>query len=128
MDRDEQLRREIETHLRMAAADRLKDGATPEEAHLGAEREFGNVLLTREVTRDMWGWRWLEQLQADVRYALRTMLRSPGFAAVVVAAVCLGIGANTAVFSVVNAILLRPLPYASPSRLVWVHDGLTQDD
>ncbi|HEX4006632.1 MAG TPA: ABC transporter permease [Acidobacteriaceae bacterium] len=114
---------EIEAHLAMAAADRRERGAGQEQANAEARREFGNVALVKEVTRGAWGGMWLERLAQDVRYALRQLRRSPGFAASVVGTLALGIGAATAMFTVVDHVLLANLPYAHPARLVKINEG-----
>jgi hypothetical protein len=116
--RNEDLDEEVQSHLQMAAQDRMKEGETSEEARTSALREFGNVGLVKETTRDIWGWRWLETLRQDVRFALRTLRRSPGFAAVAVLSLALGIGANTGVFSLINTLMLRLLPVRDPESLV----------
>ncbi len=120
-DRDAELREEIEAHLKMATADRVARGETPEAAAAAARRELGNVSQIQEATRDVWGRRWLEQAAQDVRYALRGFRRNPGFALVAILSLALGIGANTALFEVVNAVRLRTLPVADPASLVEVH-------
>jgi predicted permease len=119
-NRDADLRAEIESHLQMAIADRIARGATPEAAAAAARRELGNLSQIQEATRDVWGRRWIEQAGQDVRYALRTFRRNPGFAVVAILSLTLGIGANTALFEVVNAVRLRPLPVPDPSTLVEV--------
>ncbi|HYY96346.1 MAG TPA: ABC transporter permease, partial [Pyrinomonadaceae bacterium] len=118
--RDEELDEEIRSHLRMAARERVERGESPEQAEREARREFGNVALVKEVTRGMWGWSRLEEFARDIGYGLRMMQRAPAFSAVVVLTLALGIGANTAIFSVVNAVLLRPLPFKDPERVVMV--------
>jgi putative ABC transport system permease protein len=108
--REEDLDDEIRAHLAMAVRERIEQGEDPAEAEASARREFGNATLVKEVTRDMWGWRWLETLLQDLRYGLRQLHRNPGFTAVAVGTLTLGIAATTVVFSVGNAIFLRPLP------------------
>jgi hypothetical protein len=113
------LTEEIESHLRMAAADRVARGESPETARREALREFGNVPLVADVTRERWGWLRTERLMQDLRYSLRTLGRDRAFTSVTVLILALGIGANVAVFSVVNTILFRPLPFANPQQLTW---------
>ena len=120
-DRDAELREEIESHLKMATADRIDRGESPADAAAAARREFGNVTHVRETTLDVWRRRWLDETRQDVRYALRGFRRNPGFALVAILSLALGIGANTALFEVVNAVRLRTLPVADPSSLVEVH-------
>jgi hypothetical protein len=111
---------DIHDHIERETRDNIERGMPPEEARHAALRKFGNITRVKEETRDVWSRVWLEQLFQDVRYGLRMLLRNPGFAAVVILTLALGIGMNTAVFSVVNAVLLRPLACPHPDRLVWI--------
>jgi predicted permease len=114
---------EIESHLALAAADKTDRDTAPEAARRAAEREFGNAALVKDVVRRIWGWVWLESLQQDTKYALHQLRRSPGFSAAVIGTLAFGIGAATAMFTVVDQVLLTPLPYPHPERLVTVDES-----
>jgi predicted permease len=113
-----QLDQEIEEHIALETQDNIDRGMSPEEAHYAALRKFGNVVRAKEETRAVWSVTWLEELLQDMRFGLRTFRKSPGFVAVAILTLALGIGANTAIFSLIDAVMLRALPVDKPSELV----------
>jgi putative ABC transport system permease protein len=114
------LRDEIESHLAIEARQRMERGESPPAAQAAALRQFGNVRLVAEVTRDMWGFSWLEHTVQDLRYAVRTLRNAPLFTVAVVLTLALSIGSASAIFTVVRGVLLRSLPFPDPDKLVMV--------
>ncbi len=121
LDRD--LSDELRFHVEMRTRENIAAGMSPEEARYAALRAFGNVSLVKEVTHQMWGGSFWETLLQDARYGLWQLRRNPGFTVVAVLTLALGIGANTAIFSLLNTLFLRPLPVADPGRVVEVYRG-----
>src|SRR5439155_15121122 len=118
---------EIQFHLDQQIAENISAGMSPEEARYAAQRTFGNPIFLKEKARDTWGWRWLEQFTQDVRFGARLLLHSPLFTAVVVLSLALGIGSNAAIFSIVDALMLRQLPVTAPDELVLLSQRTAQD-
>ena len=123
-DLDEEMR----LHLSLRRERLESEGLASDAARLAAARRFGSPLRLREAGVDEWGWRWLEQLGQDIRFATRTLLKAPGFTATVVLTLALASGATTAIFSIVNGVLLRPLPFDTPDRLVQIYGRMWREE
>jgi predicted permease len=126
LERD--LEDELQFHLEMKAQRNREDGASPEEAMNAARRQFGNPFRWKEIMRDIWSLRLLENLIQDLRYGGRSLLKAPGFAAAAILVLALGIGSVTAIFSLLNAVILRSLPFQSPERLVLLWGNVQRQE
>src|ERR1035437_1384381 len=123
---DRDLAEEMQSHVEMQAQENRANGMDSAEARNAARRKFGNVTALKETSREAWGWRALDELARDLRLALRTLRRGPGFAAVAVITLALGIGLNMAVFALVYKVVLRPVAYRDVGRLMDVHLIVTE--
>jgi predicted permease len=119
----EDLAQDIRDHIEIETQDNIDRGMSPEESHYAALRKFGNVTRVTEETREVWSFTWLEQFLQDVRFGARVLRKNPGFTIVAVLTLALGIGANTAMFGVMEGVVFAPLPYFQPDRLVMVWEN-----
>ena len=120
-DLERELNRELESHLELEAEEQRDSGLSPEEARYAAQRAFGNTTLVQEDVHAIWSLVWLERFQRDVKYAARSLRKNPLFTLVAVLTLALGIGANTAIFSTMDALMLRPLPFPAADELVRIY-------
>ena len=120
--RDADLERELLSDLELEEEEQRERGLSATEARFAARRAFGNMALIREQTRVAWSWGWLERLARDLKYGARTLRRSPEFAIVSVLVMTLGIGATTSLFTMVRAVLLRPLPFRDSGKLIMLYE------
>lgn len=126
--KDTELETEIQNHIELSIREKIGRGESPEEARAEALREFGNIALVQEITREMWSGAFLARLAQDLRFGLRMVRKSPGFSVVVILTLALGIGATTAIFSVVYGVVLRPLRFGDSERLVAIWTRTPQVD
>jgi len=122
----DRLNTEVQFHLDQQIAENIGAGMTPDEARAAAMRLFGNPTLLQEEARSTWSWNWLENLWRDLRYGARTLLRTPAFSFTAILVMALGIGATTSLFTIVRSVLLRPLPFRDPDKLVMLYEHFRQ--
>src|SRR5581483_3329111 len=125
--REQELERELHSHLELEAEEQRDAGLSAEEAGYAARRAFGNTTLVKQDVRAESGWRWLESIWSDLRYAARVLRKNSGFTVVIATTLALGIGANTAIFSVCDAVLLKPLPYTDPKSILMLWEKELSD-
>ena len=120
---DADLEEEMRLHLELREQEQIQAGLSPKEARQAASRRFGNATLLKEKSHMAWGWEWLESFVQDTAYGSRAMLRSPALTIVALLSLALGIGANTAIFSLLDAVMLRSLPVKDPAQLILLGKG-----
>src|SRR6266568_8194975 len=118
---------ELTFHLEQQIAENMAGGMTPDEAGYAARRTFGNPTLLREQARETWNWNRVEMFLQNMRISIRTLTRTPGFALLSILVIAIGIGANVALFTVVRSVLLKPLPFKEPERLLRLYEHSTDD-
>src|SRR5213080_2401026 len=118
---------ELRFHLEQQIAENIAQGMSPEEARYAARLAFGNPTLLREQARETWNWNTMKTALQNVRISIRTLARAPGFAFISILVLAIGIGANVALFTAVRSVLLKPLPYKEPERLLRLYDHSADD-
>ncbi|HEU0142715.1 MAG TPA: permease prefix domain 1-containing protein, partial [Bryobacteraceae bacterium] len=125
---DRDLEEEIQNHIEMQAEENQELGMPTGEAYAAARRRLGNITLWKEISREVWGWAAIERLGQDLVYALRLLRRNPSFSTAAILTLALAIGLNTAIFSILNTVVLRPLPFQQPDRLVLIQEHFPKMD
>ena len=116
------LNKELQFHIDQQISENINNGMNAAEARVAALRTFGNPTLLRDSARETWTWSWTERILRDLRYGIRTLTRSPGFALIAILVIALGIGATTSLFTIVRAVLLKPLPFRDPDKLYMMYE------